>query len=180
MTTYVALLRGINVGGHKAVSMAELRAMMESLKFTKVKTLLQSGNLLFDGRRQSTATLETTLNKEIHSRLGVDSEIFIRTADEWADVVNRNPFAREAENDPGHLIVVFLRESATAENVRALQDAIVGREIMRVSGREAYFIYPDGMGTSKLTNALIEKKLGTRGTARNWNTVRKILLSSRA
>ena len=85
-----------------------------------------------------------------------------------------NPFPREAERDPGHLLAYFLKGTAQAEHVEALQAAIKGREIVRGEGRQAYIFYPDGIGRSKLTVALIEKKLGTRATGRNWNTVLKL------
>ena len=85
-----------------------------------------------------------------------------------------NPFPAEAKSDPGHLVVMCLKSAPGREAVSALQQAISGREVIRAKGREAYIVYPDGIGRSRLTTALIEKKLGTRGTARNWNTVMKL------
>jgi uncharacterized protein (DUF1697 family) len=85
-----------------------------------------------------------------------------------------NPFRKEAENDPSHLVVMFLKSAANAKDVKAIQAAIAGSEIIRADGRHLYIVYPDGIGRSRLTNALLEKKLGIRGTARNWNTVLKI------
>ena len=105
----------------------------------------------------------------------LDCEVIVRTADEWKDIVANNPFRDEAKSDPGHTIVMCLHDAPDAAAVKALREAIVGREVVEVRGREAYFIYPDGMGRSKLTHGLIEKKLGTKGTARNWNTVMKLL-----
>src|SRR5205823_5130806 len=109
--------------------------------------------------------LEKLLEKNL------EAAVFVRTAAEWAKIVARNPFPAEAKSDPGHLIVMLLKDE---KDVAALQAAIVGREIMRADGRQLYIVYPDGQGTSKLTNAVIERKLGTRGTARNWNTVLKL------
>jgi uncharacterized protein (DUF1697 family) len=83
-------------------------------------------------------------------------------------------FEAEAKSDPGHLVVMALKDAPAASAVKALQAAIKGREIVRAAGRHAYIVYPDGIGRSKLTNALIEKTLATRGTARNWNTVMKL------
>jgi uncharacterized protein (DUF1697 family) len=99
----------------------------------------------------------------------------VRTAEEWKRIVANNPFAREAKEDPGHLLVMCLRDAPPPDAVEDLRSAIKGRERVEVRGRDAYFVYPDGVGRSKLTNALIEKKLATRGTARNWNTVTKLL-----
>jgi uncharacterized protein (DUF1697 family) len=165
MTTQIALLRGINVGGNKMVAMSDLRALAARLGLRDARTLLQSGNLIFRSDKQP-AKLEALLEKELD---GVT--VFVRNAAEWAQIVARNPFPAEAKNDPGHLLVMLLKE---AKDVTSLQAAIVGREVLRADGRQLYIVYPDGQGTSKLTNALIERKLGTRGTARNWNTVMKL------
>ena len=89
-------------------------------------------------------------------------------------MVAGNPFPEEAERDPSHLLVIFLKEAPDRKDVMALQSAIKGREVVRAKGRHAYVVYPDGIGRSRLTSALIEKKLATRGTGRNWNTVLKL------
>jgi uncharacterized protein (DUF1697 family) len=98
----------------------------------------------------------------------------VRTAKEWQAIIDANPFPREAKTDPSHLLAVLLKEEVSPANVTALQKAIVGREIVRARGRCLYIVYPDGIGRSKLTNVMAEKKLGARGTARNWNTVVKL------
>ncbi|MEK6375764.1 MAG: DUF1697 domain-containing protein [Acidobacteriota bacterium] len=171
---HIALLRGINVGGNKMIAMADLRDLLTNLGFAGARSLLQSGNLVFHGDRRTPAQLETLLAAETEKRLGVQADVFVRTASELAEVVARNPFAEEAKRDPSHLLVMFLKDVPDATAVAALNAAIIGREAVRVIGRHAYIAYPDGIGTSKLTGAVIEKKLGTRGTARNWNTVMKL------
>lgn len=173
MTTQIGLLRGINVGGHKQVAMADLRNVLTKLGFADVRTLLQSGNVIFTGSGTG-ARLEKQLETEVEKRLGVQSDCFVRTCGEWSDLVSRNPFREEAGRDPGHLLVMLLRAAPDAQSVKALQAAIQGPEVVRASGTHIYIIYPDGIGRSRVTNALIEKKLGTRGTARNWNTVLKL------
>jgi uncharacterized protein (DUF1697 family) len=174
MSAQVALLRGINVGGHAMVSMSDLRGLLERLGFQDVRSLLQSGNLVFRGGRRTGSSLEDFLEAEARKALGVQADFIVRTGVEWAALVARNPFPVEAKRDPGHLTVVFLKEAANAKEVEALRAAIRGREVIQGDGRHLYAVYPDGMGRSKLTHALIESKLGTRGTARNWNTVLKI------
>jgi uncharacterized protein (DUF1697 family) len=171
---HIALLRGINLAGNKMIAMADLRDLLATLGFTEVKSLLQSGNLIFGSARRTPAQLEAFLAAETQKRLGVQADVFVRTASELADVVARNPFTAEAKSDPGHLLVIFLRDAPDAKAAAALNAAIVGREVARVIGRHAYVVYPDGVGRSKLSHAIIEKKLGTRGTARNWNTVTKL------
>lgn len=174
MAVYVALLKGINVGGHRRVAMSDLRDLVARLGFADVRSLLQSGNLLFRGPPGATGRLEQLLEVETHKRLGLRTEFFVRTEKEWRTVLAHNPFSREALRDPGHLIVMFLKDAPGAKAAQALQAAITGREIARTRDRHAYIVYPDGAGRSRLTHTLIEKTLGTRGTGRNWNTVRKL------
>ena len=173
MTTHIALLRGINVGGHKMVAMADLRDLLTRLGFADARSLLQSGNLVFRSEKRTAAQLERLLEAEVEKRLGVQTELFVRTAAEWKALVARNPLREEAERDPGHLLVLFLKATPDAKNVKALQASITGPELVRAHGRQAYFVYPDGIGRSRLTNTLIEKHIG-RGTGRNWNTVLKL------
>jgi uncharacterized protein (DUF1697 family) len=174
MTAYIALLRGINVGGHNLIAMADLRDHFEKLRFSNAKTLLQSGNVVFQFTRRTGAALERLLEAETKKRFAASVDYFVRTAEEWDTIVARNPFPDEAKSDPGHLIVQFLKDEAEANKVKALQAVIRGPEILRADGKHLYIVYPDGMGKSKLTNTVIERALGLRGTARNWNTVLKL------
>ena len=175
MTTHIGLLRGINVGGNKKVAMADLRALLTRLGFTSVQTLLQSGNAVFESRtRTGGAKLERLLETELEQQLGLQADCMVRTPAEWKSVLTRNPFPREAREDPSHLLVLFLRSEPTAADIRAMQAAIPGRERVRVEGRHAWITFPAGIGTSRLTTNLLERTLRTRGTSRNWNTVRKL------
>jgi len=174
MTTYVALLRGINVGGNKMVPMSGLRDLIERIGFQDGRSLLQSGNLVFRGRARASDGLERLLEAEAAKRLGVEADFFVRTAGELEEIVAGNPFTREAERDPGRLVTFFLKSAPPAAAVKMLQSAIVGREVVSGRGKEIYIVYPDGQGRSKLTGAVVEKRLGVRGTARNWNTVLKL------
>ena len=171
---HIALLRGINVGGHKQVSMADLRDLLTRLGLADVRSLLQSGNLVFGATGRTAGQLERLLETEAAKRLALETDFFVRTAKEWNDVVARNPFRKEAARDPGHLIVMFLKDPPSVRGVTALQAAITGREVVRAGGKHLYIVYPDGAGRSRLTNAVIDKQLGTRGTGRNWNTVLKL------
>jgi uncharacterized protein (DUF1697 family) len=174
MSTHVALLRAVNLAGHNKVGMADLRALLEGLGFADARSLLQSGNLVFTGGARPAAKLEALLEGAARKTLKLDTDFFVRTASELAAVVAGNPFPAEAQRDPGHLVVVFLKDAPDGKAVAALQAAIPGREVVRGGARHLYAVYPDGIGRSKLTAALIDRKLGTRGTARNWNTVLKL------
>jgi uncharacterized protein (DUF1697 family) len=174
MVTYIALLRGINVGGHKKIAMADLRALMTHMGFESPRSLLQSGNLVFRSKVRSTGKLEQLLEAGTKKKLSFETHFFIRSAQEWQSIIDHNPFPREAAGDPGHLVVMLLKKAPEPGDLKTLQRAISGSEVIHTEGREAYITYPDGIGRSRLTNALIESKLGTRGTARNWNTVMKL------
>ena len=174
MTVQVALLRAINVGGRNLVAMADLRDLLQALGIADAHTLLQSGNVIFQHDRRRSAELERWLETETERRLAVRADYFVRTSAEWASVVACNPFQREAERDPGHLVVMFLKDAPRKTDVAAIQSAIKGPEVVRADGRQAYITYPAGIGRSKLTNMLIEEKLGCRATGRNWNTVLKL------
>lgn len=173
-TLRLALIRGINVGGRKPVAMADLRAMLERMGFGRVRSLLQTGNLVFEAGAGSRQQLEGRLEAEAEKRLGLRAAFFVRGAAEWGSLVSANPFAEEARRDPGRLVVLLLKRPPVPASIEALRAAITGREQIRVHGDHAYAVYPDGQGRSRLTNALIEKALATRATARNWNTVLKL------
>ena len=106
--------------------------------------------------------------------LRLRTDFFVRTVKEWEEVIAHNPFRDAAKNDASHLLVAVLKSAPTASQVKALETAIKGRERLRAYGRHAYIVYPDGIGTSKMTLPVIERHLGTRGTCRNWNTTLKM------
>jgi uncharacterized protein (DUF1697 family) len=171
---YAAFLRGVNLAGKRKLAMADLRAMLAAIGYTEGQSLLNSGNVVFRCRARSSAEVERTLEREIETRLGLPTHVHVRTAAELASVLAENPFPAEAKQDPSHLLVLFLKEAPGAQGLAALRAAIPGRERVGVHGRHAYLVYPDGIGRSRLTNALLDKHLGGGGTARNWNTVVKL------
>ena len=174
MTTHIALLRGVNLAGKKMVAMAELRAWLGELGFQDVQTLLQSGNVVFRGGRRSGASLEAYLEAEAEKALDLATSFMVRTAEEWAGVIARNPFPDVAKKTPAQLLVSVLKGAPDAAAIARLAAAVPGRERATVVGRELYLVYPDGVGASKLTAAIMDRALGVRGTARNWNTVLKL------
>ncbi|MGC1188117.1 MAG: DUF1697 domain-containing protein [Candidatus Acidiferrales bacterium] len=174
MTTFIALLRGINVGGHQLISMADLRDLLAKLKFADVRSLVQSGNLVFRSDRKNSDQIERLLEDELEKRLKIRTDFFVRTAAEWDAIIANNPFRKEAERDSAHLVALLLKTEPDPKQIAALKEAIAGPERFFVHGKLAYIVYPNGIGTSKLTNPLLDRKLETRGTSRNWNTVLKL------
>jgi len=173
MPICIALLRAVNLP-HSQVAMSDLRGLLLQVGFTEPRSLLQSGNLVFRTRYTSTERLEALLESETRKRLDVDTDYMVRTAAEWEELVAANPFPREAQRDPGRLLLIALKAKAEPDRVGALQASIQGPEIIRGVGKQLYVVYPNGVGRSRLTSSLVEKKLGTRGTGRNWNTVLKL------
>jgi uncharacterized protein (DUF1697 family) len=174
VTDYIALLRAVNVGGRNRLSMSDLKEVFAELGLDHVNSLLQTGNVAFRGRSQPRRDLESTLGSAVESRLGVKVDVLVRADSEWSRAIAKNPFPSDARNDPARVVLMVLRDAPSAAARSALDRAVRGREVARVLGDHAYIVYPDGIGRSRFTPALIERTLGTRGTARNWNTVLKI------
>jgi uncharacterized protein (DUF1697 family) len=172
---YIALLRAINVAGHKPVAMPDLTRMLAESGLSGARSVLRTGNLVFSRASAArTDLIERMLEEEARRRLGLNTDFFVRTAAEWTRIVAGNPFREEAERDPAHLVVLLTKTAITPASVDALRASIAGPEQVRGNRRHLYIVYPAGIGRSRLTNALLERKLGTRATARNWNTVLKL------
>ena len=173
MTRYAALLRGVNVGGHTVVPMSALRAVAARLTFANPRTLLQSGNLVFEAEGHSALDLERMLEDEIQRRIGVQTAVCVRSAATWARLTAANPFADVADADPSHLVLVAFKTPPKPGAPEALAADHHGPERVAVAEGHAYIVYPESIGRSKLTPALLGRHLG-QGTARNWNTVLKL------
>jgi uncharacterized protein (DUF1697 family) len=169
----IVLLRGINVGNNRRVAMADLRALLEWLGYEGARTHLQSGNAVIESRANP-ERVKRVVEQGVTAELGVDVEVFVRTRDELADVIARDPLGDVAE-DPSRYLVTFLSGPPAAARVREAAAVDVAPEQFVVSGREIYAWHPDGVHASKLARVLSEKRLGVTGTARNWNTVTKLL-----
>jgi uncharacterized protein (DUF1697 family) len=154
--------------------MPELRSALAEAGLANVRTLLQSGNVVFDAAGKSPSGLESLLGAEVEARLGLAIEFLVRSAAEWRAILDANPLVEEARSDPSRLVVLFLRHAPPAASVKRLQEWTPGRETLRAAGRELFIHYPDGQGRSRLTNAVLERGLGGPATARNWNTVLRL------
>lgn len=159
--------------------MAELKAMFVQLGFEDAVTLLQSGNVVFSAKGKSRDALEKLLKEETEARIGVKCDYFVRTIEEWDKIIEANPFPKEAEADPSHLLVAVQRGDVDLEELEAFQAAITGPEIFKPGTECTYAIYPDGIGDSKIDRVPGYRKLSAKGTARNWNTVLKLAALAR-
>jgi uncharacterized protein (DUF1697 family) len=178
MTAFVALLRAVNVGGAGIIRMADLKVICEKAGFREVKTLLQSGNVAFQARGNDKAVAKK-LAAAIEKSHGFRPAVIVRTADEIADAMRRNPFKAEEKTNPKFLVTVFMADPPTAGAADRIAALKVAGERLHLSGCELYVHYATGQGTSKVTNAVLERALGVAATARNWNTVGKLLVLAR-
>lgn len=167
------MLRGINLGKRQLKS-AELKAVVESLGFADVKTLLASGNVVFTADETDPAVLERTLHDALAKATGLKSEIFVRSPEEMAAVAAADPFPEATAERPSFVVVTFHRKPVDAAAVARLAETHDGPERMHAVGRELYIDFPDGQGRSTLHPAMTKARLDPVNTARNWNTVLKI------
>jgi uncharacterized protein (DUF1697 family) len=169
----IALLRGINLGSANRVSMAELRAALEEAGLDDVRTYLQSGNVVFSSGASS-QRLARTCERAIASSFGLEIAVVVRTRDELAEIVRRNPLRRAAK-DPKRYQVSFLSRKLDRKTAGRLEAAVVEGERLVIEGREVYAWHPAGVARSKLWTLLAGRDLGVTATARNWTTVTKLL-----
>jgi uncharacterized protein (DUF1697 family) len=166
---YVALLRGVNVGGN-ALSMERLRGLCSKLGLKQVRTYVQSGNLVFEAD-ESAAHWSDVLERALAGKSRVPISVLVRTGAEMAQVIERNPFAREKGIDPARLHVTFLKRAPAKPALAGLSAIEAGSDRLSPAGREIYLHCPNGYGRSKLSNNVLERVLGVAATTRNWRTV---------
>jgi uncharacterized protein (DUF1697 family) len=176
--THVALLRGINVGKAKRVSMSDLRALVEKLGYRDVKTLLNSGNVVFTAPGKGGKDHAARIEKAIEAMLGLTSRVTVLTVAELAEAIAKNPLAKVA-TDPSRLLLVVLTNPADQRRLEPLLKEEWGKEALGLGTRVAYCWCPPGILKSKLPEA-VGRLLGDAATARNWATMQKLLALSRA
>ena len=171
MTMCVSLFRGINVGGHQSVRMDELKDLHESLGFKDVVTYIQSGNVVFSSDDADLAQLPKHIEDGFTQKFGFHVQVMVRTAAEFREIIENNPFQNQPAREPKWVLVLFLATRPDQTALEDLQQTYIGPEEIYLTSQELYVYYTNGIGRSKLTLSLLEKKLKTQGTARNWNTI---------
>ncbi len=174
MLRYVALLRGINVGGKNMLPMQDIVAIFRHAGCADVTTFIQSGNVLFSAGRDAENSLPNQVSQHIEDSFGYRIPVVLRNLNEMRKAVASNPFLAPGA-DPKSLYVYFLRDQPTAEAASLLDPERSVPDTFAVRGREIYLNLPNGMARTKLTNAWFDSKLKTVSTARNWNTTQKLL-----
>ncbi|MFT5647274.1 MAG: hypothetical protein ACI976_001963 [Aureispira sp.] len=172
---YIALLRGINVGGKRKIKMADLQAMCAEIGLQEVQTYIQSGNIIFENAEEDASVLEKALQEQIMATFGFEVPVMVMTQAYMQQVAENNPFLKLKEDlDTKLLHVTFLAEKPAEDLIKALGEKDYGTDEFEVIENRVYLYFPNGYGRTKLTNAVFEKKLQVAATTRNWKTVGKL------
>ena len=171
MERYLALIRGVNVGG-VVLKMELLRELLQDGGYSKVRTYIQSGNALFESDRADTGEIERGIEELLRQGTGLDLKVIVRSRPELEKIARTHPF--EGEGEYRQLFVTLLRNTPDPRDVEALLAEATGAESFAVDGATVYSIYREGFGTSRFSNNFLEKKLRLPGTTRNWNSLQKL------
>jgi uncharacterized protein (DUF1697 family) len=171
MPIYVAMLRGINVGGNKKIKMDKLRSSFEALGLEQVKTYIQSGNVVFKTAKISPTTLSRKIENRILEDLGFSASVISRSADEIGNTIANNPFLSQPGIDLEKLHVAFLSEAPTPAALKKLAELTLAPDRSRCPGKEVYFYFPNGVSGSSLWKHPLDRVLSVEATMRNWKTV---------
>jgi uncharacterized protein (DUF1697 family) len=175
MPVLISMLRGVNLGGHNKIKMDALRALYESLKFEDPHSYIQSGNVIFRSKEKNTVALAKKIQDAIECTFGFRPEVILRTPGELRKAIAATPFPAHRNLHPSKILITFLAGDPGPEAQSALLTFKAYPEELHLKGRELYIYFPNGAGKSKLPWSKLDKLLQTAGTARNWNSVTKML-----
>ena len=175
MTTYISILRGINVGGRKLIKMDALRKLYEGLGFQHVRSYIQSGNVIFTGDDVELCKLEQRISQQIEKDFGFEAPVIVLTVDKLKDIIENNPFLADPNKDLSFLHVTFLSSTPNRFDPKAIEAKKQKEEAFVFSGDVVYLYCPNGYAKTKLTNNFLESVLKVRATTRNWKTTVELL-----
>lgn len=176
MPVLISMLRGVNLGPHKRIKMDALCAIYKSLKLENMRAYVQSGNVIFRTKESDLVALAGKIQKAIERKAGFSSDIILRTPEEFRSAIAANPFSSRRRIDPAKILVTFFAaEPAPEANATVKALSAKHPEELHLIGRELYIYFPNGAGRTKLPWSSVEKLLKVTGTARNWNSVTKML-----
>lgn len=172
MKTYVCLLRSINVSGTNIIKMAELRPFWENLGFSEVKTYIQSGNIIFkSASKPDVSVLEKAIETKFQTK---NVSVILKTPSELDIIINQNPFLSLSDFDHKKMYISYFQEIPDISNQNDFEQLQFGEDQFRIINNVMYIYFGISAGKSKLTNKVIEGKLGVAATTRNWNTTNKL------
>lgn len=172
MMTYIALLRGINVGGHKKVPMATLRNLLANLGFQKVQTYIQSGNVIFQSSETNSFKLEETIQNAIKSHFGFDASVLVKTPSQLQAIFDACPFSKDIKTNSYFIVLSQIPEQKLVDEVMQLS---YENEEFKIINDALYYYCATGYAKTKFNMATFERKLQVIGTSRNYNTMVKLL-----
>ena len=175
MTTYIALLRGINVSGHNIIKMVELKQLFFDLGYQNVVTYIQSGNVIFNSSEKNNSKIEQHIIEQVKTEFGHTIKVLVITKKNLTTIFTSNPFLKTKAINTKLLYVTLLKENYFTEGIKFIEPYLVNNEELKIIDDCAYIHYPAGAGQSKLTINIIEKKLKTTATSRNWRTITKLV-----
>ncbi len=175
MTTYISILRGINVSGKNLIKMETLRKAYENLGFQDVKSYVQSGNVVFNAEAIDPKTLAEKISEMIAQEFGMEVPVIAFEAEKLERVITQSPFTKDSEKDPKFLHVTFLASIPAQVDMTAIEEKKQAGEEITIVNDAVYLYCPNGYGKSKLTNNFLENKLKVSATTRNWKTTNQLL-----
>jgi len=176
MQTYIALLRGINVGGHNKIKMLELKQLFVNLGYFNVVSYIQSGNVIFNSKKLHTVEIEKSIIDAVEKQFGYSINVLVLTKNELNTVFSSNPFILKDTKDVSKLSVTLLNNEPEFEEVEQIQNLVrLSDDAFEIINKSVYLYLPDGSRNTKLTNNLFEKKLKSSATSRNWRTITKLV-----
>jgi uncharacterized protein (DUF1697 family) len=174
MKSYISILRGINVGGHRMIKMDALKKMCADLKFENVKTYIQSGNIVFQSKLIDVDKISNTIKENIEKYFGYDVPVLTFTKDELGTIINSNPFSNDKSKKSEFFHITFLSDFPTYQNIAQLEQVELKNDSYKIVGKTIYLYCPNSYSNSKLTNNLFENKLKLNVTTRNWKTTKQL------
>ncbi|MFA6402770.1 MAG: DUF1697 domain-containing protein [Salinivirgaceae bacterium] len=174
MTTYLSILRGINVSGHRMIKMDALRQLFADLGFINIQTYIQSGNIVFQSKKDDQQKLENKIAKAITEKFTFDVPVIVKELDEFKQIISNNPFMTDKGKDITHFHVTFLSDKPDQENFNKIKDEQYQQDEFQLVDKAIYLYCPNSYSNSKLTNSFFENKLKVTATTRNWKTVNEL------
>ena len=174
MITYISILRGINVSGHRMIKMDALRLLFSELGFQHIQTYIQSGNVVFQDTEIIPLELEIKIKEAIAEKFGFDVPVIIIKLNELSEIIADNPFLKDAAKDINHLHATFLAREPAQECLDKIKEVTNQTDEFHIIGKAIYLYCPNGYGNSKLTNTFFENKLKVTATTRNWKTINEL------
>jgi uncharacterized protein (DUF1697 family) len=175
MTTYISILRGINVSGHRMIKMDVLRQLFTDLGFQNIQTYIQSGNIVFQIKKADQQKLEKKIAKAIAEKFAFDVPVIVKEFDELKKIILDNPFLTDKTKDISHFHVTFLADKPDQVNFNKIKEGQYQADEFHLIDKAVYLYCPNSYSNSKLTNSFLESKLKITATTRNWKTTNELI-----